>query len=115
MKKRFTQSVKNGAALVCAALLLAVCAGGLKAQNPWPDYDFKAANADGAQGKVDWLKKYVPAMDTDHIIIITKGRKVDHMKEEGILIDDDMTNCKQWNKAGYTSIYLETKGQKVEL
>ena len=33
MKKRFTQSVKNGAALVCAALLLAVCAGGLKAQN----------------------------------------------------------------------------------
>ena len=47
MKKRFTQSVKNGAALVCAALLLAVCAGGLKAQNPWPDYDFKAANADG--------------------------------------------------------------------
>ena len=47
MKKRFTQSIKNGAALVCAALLLAVCAGGLKAQNPWPDYDFKAANADG--------------------------------------------------------------------
>ena len=47
MKKIFTQSVKNGAALVCAALLLAVCAGGLKAQNPWPDYDFKAANADG--------------------------------------------------------------------
>ncbi len=47
MKKRFTQSVKSGAALVCAVLLLAVCAGGLKAQNPWPDYDFKAANADG--------------------------------------------------------------------
>ena len=47
MKKRFTQSVKSGVALVCAALLLAVCAGGLKAQNPWPDYDFKAANADG--------------------------------------------------------------------
>ena len=47
MKKIFTQLVKNGAALVCAVLLLAVCAGGLKAQNPWPDYDFKAANADG--------------------------------------------------------------------
>ena len=75
----------------------------------------KAANADGAQGKIDWLKKYVPTMDIDHIIIITKGRKVDHMKEEGILIDDDATNCKQWNKAGYTSIYLETKGQRVEL
>ena len=36
MKKIFTQSVKSGAALVCAALLLAVCAGGLKAQNPCP-------------------------------------------------------------------------------
>lgn len=75
----------------------------------------KAANADGAQGKVDWLKKYVPAMDADHIIIINKGRKVDNIREAGVLIDDDMTNCKQWNKAGYTSIYLETKGQAVTL
>jgi 5'(3')-deoxyribonucleotidase len=31
----------------------------------------KAANADGAQGKVDWLAKYVPMMDEAHIIIIT--------------------------------------------
>ena len=37
------------------------------------------------------------------------------MKEEGILIDDDATNTKQWTKAGYTAIYLETKGQAVEL
>ena len=75
----------------------------------------KAANADGAQGKVDWLKKYVPVMDADHIIIINKGRKVDNIREAGVLIDDDMTNCKQWNKAGYTSIYLANKGQEVEL
>lgn len=74
----------------------------------------KAANADGAQGKIDWLAKYVPAMDAEHIIIINKGRKVDNIREAGVLIDDDMTNCKQWNKAGYTSIYLETKGQRVE-
>ncbi len=75
----------------------------------------KAANADGARGKIDWLAKYVPTMDADHIIIINKGRKVDNIREAGVLIDDDATNCKQWNKAGYTSIYLETKGQAVTL
>lgn len=75
----------------------------------------KAANNDAMQGKLDWLKKYVPAMDSEHFICIMKGRKVDNIREEGILIDDDMTNCKQWNKAGYTSIYLENKGQQVEL
>lgn len=75
----------------------------------------KAANTDGAQGKIDWLTKYVPTMDADHIIIINKGRKVDNIREAGVLIDDDMTNCKQWNKAGYTSIYLANKGQEVEL
>jgi hypothetical protein len=37
------------------------------------------------------------------------------MKEEGILIDDDATNCKQWTKAGHTAIYLETKGQEITL
>lgn len=75
----------------------------------------KAANEDAMQGKRDWLKANVPMMDDEHFICITKGRKVDHMKEEGILIDDDATNCKQWTKAGYTAIYLETKGQAVEL
>ena len=51
MKKRNTQSERIsgrvGSVLAFMALLLAVFAGGLKAQNPWPDYDFKAANADG--------------------------------------------------------------------
>ena len=75
----------------------------------------KAANEDAMQGKRDWLKVNVPMMDDEHFICITKGRKVDHMKEEGILIDDDATNCKQWTKAGYTAIYLETKGQEINL
>lgn len=74
----------------------------------------KAANEDAMMGKLDWLAKYVPGLDRDHFICIMRGRKVDYMREEGVLIDDDEKNCKQWNKAGYTSIYLETKGQKVE-
>lgn len=75
----------------------------------------KAANEDGAQGKIDWLAKYVPEMDAEHTIIITKGRKVDYMKEEGTLIDDDEKNTKQWIKAGHLAITLTEKGEKVML
>ena len=75
----------------------------------------KAANENGAQGKLEWLKKYVPAMKADHVIILYKGRKVDAIWETGILIDDDATNCKQWVKAGYTAIHLENKGEAVTL
>lgn len=74
----------------------------------------KAATEDAKQGKIDWLKKYVPAMDKDHFIcIIGKGKKVDFIREEGILIDDGKANCKQWEKGGYTAIYLEEKGQEI--
>lgn len=75
----------------------------------------KAANADGAQGKVEWLAKYVPEMDAEHTIIITKGRKVDYIHEAGILVDDDATNCRQWVKGGYEAIYLEAKGKAVQI
>jgi 5'(3')-deoxyribonucleotidase len=75
----------------------------------------KAANDNGAAGKVDWLRKYVPAMDAEHFICIYKGRKVDNIREDGILIDDDMTNIKQWIKAGHKAIHVEVKGGKVEL
>lgn len=75
----------------------------------------KAANADGAQGKVEWLAKYVPEMDAEHTIIITKGRKVDNMREAGILVDDDMANIRQWRKGGYEAIYLEAKGEAVRV
>jgi 5'(3')-deoxyribonucleotidase len=76
----------------------------------------KAANEDGKQGKVDWLKKYVPAMDEAHFIcIIGKGKKVDFIREAGVLVDDDKINCKQWEKGGYTALYLEAKGQAIAL
>lgn len=47
MERITTKTSLFGAALALAAVLLAMGAGGLKAQNPWPDYDFKLANADG--------------------------------------------------------------------
>lgn len=75
----------------------------------------KAANADGAQGKVDWLAKYIPEMDEAHTIIITKGRKVDNIREDGILVDDDATNTRQWEKAGHKAILLTEKGEAVRV
>ena len=75
----------------------------------------KAANEAGAQGKVEWLAKYVPEMTADHTIIITKGRKVDNIREDGILVDDDPTNTRQWEKAGHTAILLTAKGEAVRI
>ena len=75
----------------------------------------KAVNADGAQGKVEWLAKYVPEMDEAHTIIITKGRKVDYIREDGILVDDDSANTRQWEKAGHKAILLTTKGEAVRI
>ncbi len=75
----------------------------------------KAANADGAQGKIEWLAKYIPEMDEAHTIIITKGRKVDNIREDGILVDDDSANTRQWEKAGHKAILLTTKGEAVRV
>ena len=75
----------------------------------------KAANAEGAQGKVEWLAKYVPEMDEAHIIIITKGRKVDNIRGDGILVDDDSANTRQWEKAGHKAILLTEKGEAVRV
>ena len=75
----------------------------------------KAANADGAMGKVEWLAKYVPEMDADHTIILTKGRKVDAIREDGILVDDDSANTRQWERAGHRAILLTTKGEAVRI
>lgn len=75
----------------------------------------KAANAEGAQGKVEWLAKYVPEMTADRIIIITKGRKVDNIREDGILVDDDSANTRQWEKAGHKAILLTEKGEAVRV
>ena len=71
----------------------------------------KAASEDAKAGKIDWLAKYVPAMTADRFIcIVGYGRKIDYIREDGILIDDDEKNCKQWVKGGQTAIHLENKG-----
>ena len=75
----------------------------------------KAANTDGAQGKVEWLAKYVPEMKAEDIIIITKGRKVNHIREDGVLVDDNSANTRQWERAGHKAILLTAKGEAVRI
>ena len=75
-----------------------------------------AANEQGKLGKLDFLAKWLPEFDTNNFIcIVGHGKKVDYMKEEGILIDDDMKNIRPWRKAGFTAIYLKTKGEAVQI
>lgn len=76
----------------------------------------KAANEDAKQGKIDWLAKYVPEMSIERFIcIVGYGKKVDYIREAGLLIDDDEKNTKQWTKAGYEALLLTTKGEAVTL
>lgn len=76
----------------------------------------KAAHENAKLGKLDWLCKYLPEIPTENIIVIVgNGKKVDYMREEGILIDDDIKNTRPWVKAGYSAILLESKGALIKI
>lgn len=75
-----------------------------------------AANENGKLGKIDFLAKWLPELDMNNFIcIVGHGKKVDYIKEDGILIDDDKKNLNPWMKAGHEIYFVETKGAKVEL
>lgn len=74
-----------------------------------------AANEAAKLGKMDWLEKYIPELSMEMFIcIVGHGKKVDYIKEEGILIDDAKKNITPWVKAGYKAVWLEVKGQTIE-
>lgn len=74
-----------------------------------------AANEAAKQGKIDWLGKYIPELDLENFIcIVGSGKKVDYIKEDGVLFDDDKKNINPWIKAGHEAVLLETKGQAIE-
>lgn len=76
----------------------------------------KAANEAGKQGKVDWLARYIPELAAEMFIcIVGSGRKVDFIREDGVLVDDDPKNTRPWVKAGHAAILLTTKGEAVAL
>lgn len=73
----------------------------------------KAANEDAIQGKLDWLARYIPEIDGEHFIGMLKGRKVDYIREPGVLVDDDERNLRPWAKAGYQTYFVATKGAAI--
>lgn len=77
----------------------------------------KAASEDARLGKIDWVIRYIPEFNLDNLIcIVGHGNKAEHMRTDtGILIDDDMKNCRQWEKAGHKYIHLTIKGEQIVL
>lgn len=73
----------------------------------------KAANEAGKLGKIDWLAKYIPEITADQFICIFKGKKIDFIRENGILIDDDKKNLTPWAKAGQEIYFVTEKGAKI--
>jgi 5'(3')-deoxyribonucleotidase len=77
-----------------------------------------AASENAKKGKIDWLAKYLPEIKANHIIIIVGGgKKAEYMKTKtGVLVDDKLSNCKQWAKiSGQPFYWVETRGATVEL
>ena len=76
----------------------------------------KAANEDGKMGKIDWLAKFIPELALENFIcIVGSGKKVDFIREDGILVDDDEKNLKPWAKAGHGVYLVAEKGAEIIL
>jgi 5'(3')-deoxyribonucleotidase len=76
----------------------------------------KAANEAAKAGKIDWLAKYIPEITAEQFIcIVGYGRKVDYIREDGMLVDDDPKNTRQWVKGGHEALLLSYKGEAVAL
>ena len=76
----------------------------------------KAANEDGKMGKIEWLGKHIPELALENFIcIVGSGKKVDFIREDGILVDDDEKNLKPWAKAGHGVYLVAEKGEKISL
>lgn len=75
----------------------------------------EAANEAAKEGKIEWIKKYLPELNMDNFIcIVGHGKKIEQMREPGMLIDDNKRNTTPWKKAGYPVTLIE-RGQEVVL
>ena len=61
--------------------------------------------------KIKWLKKYLPCIKKENIILCRNGqKKVDFMvSERGILLDDYGKNCREWLEVRGNVSYKITK------
>lgn len=62
-------------------------------KEPNADYDAAVTAA-----KIDWLKRHLPSVDFDAILIVPYGTPK-HELSEGVLFDDELPNRTAWNAA----------------
>lgn len=65
-----------------------------------------------------WLANYIPQIKKENIICVRKGMKINYIaeneKQNAILLDDNDTNLKQWEKyGGYKAIKI-TKENTID-
>lgn len=58
-------------------------------------------NKEVAQAKIEWLKRHLPSVAWDKIIIIDYGTKKSNIGS-GVLFDDEERNRNEWGKGAYT-------------
>lgn len=70
-------------------------------KDPDPNYGEAVTNA-----KISWLKKHLPSVKFDEIIIVPYGTPK-HSLSNGILFDDEIDNRKNWFSANETNFAFD--------
>ncbi len=78
----------------------------------------KTPNENCDNDKKIWLEKYLPQIKKENIICVRKGMKINYIaqneKQNAILLDDNDTNLKQWEKYGGFKAIKITKENTIE-
>ena len=70
-------------------------------KEPTPAYDEAVT-----QAKIDWLKRHLPSVDFDNIIIVPYGTPKASLAS-GILFDDERPNREAWNTANSDNVAFD--------
>ncbi len=67
------------------------------------------------EGKVEWLKKHIPELPEDQIIIVaSKHQKQNYANKFSILVDDKDTTIQEWNsRGGYGILHNSSNYRKT--
>jgi 5'(3')-deoxyribonucleotidase len=78
----------------------------------------KTPNENANTQKIKWLEKHIPQIKKENIMCVNKGMKIaylnDIQKQNAILLDDNDTNLKQWEKYGGFKAIKITKENTID-
>ena len=78
----------------------------------------KTPNENADNDKKTWLANYIPQIKKENIICVRKGMKIDYIandeRKHAILLDDNDTNLKQWEKYGGFKAIKITKENTID-